>query len=43
MYGYDLTVKGVAYRLLYQIIEDEIVDFIAVGPHDKAYASTRRR
>ena len=43
VYGYDLTVKGVAYRLLYQIVEDEIVAFIAVGSHDKAYASARRR
>jgi hypothetical protein len=43
VYGYDLTVKGVAYQLLYQIIADEIVVFIAVGPDDKAHASSRRR
>lgn len=40
--AYDLTVKGVAYRLIYQV-EGEAVAFIAIGPHDAAYQSARRR
>jgi hypothetical protein len=31
--AYDLTVRGVAYRLIYQV-EEEVVLFIAIGPHD---------
>src|ERR687887_959945 len=40
--AYDLTVKGVAYRLVYSI-EGEVVVFVAIGPHDVAYARARRR
>lgn len=40
--AYDLKVKGVAYRLIYQI-EEETVRFIAIGPHDAAYERARRR
>ncbi len=40
--AYDLTVKGVAYRVIYTI-EDEAVVFVAIGPHDAAYARARRR
>ncbi len=38
----DLKVKGVAYRLIYEI-EGEVVRFIAIGPHDAAYERARRR
>lgn len=42
--AYDLAVRGVAYRLIYAI-EGEVVGFvfIAIGPHDLAYARARRR
>lgn len=40
--AYGLTIKGVAYRLVYAI-EDDAVVFVAVGPHDAAYARARRR
>ena len=40
--AYDLTVKGVAYRLIYQV-EGDVVVFIAIGPHDAAYDRARRR
>ncbi|MGH2350156.1 MAG: type II toxin-antitoxin system RelE family toxin [Chloroflexota bacterium] len=40
--AYDLTVRGTAYRLIYQI-EGEVVVFIAIGPHDQAYARAARR
>jgi len=40
--AYDLKVKGVSYRLIYQI-DGEVVRFIAVGPHDTAYQRARRR
>ena len=40
--AYNLTVKGVAYHLVYTI-EDETVVFVAIGPHDAAYARARRR
>lgn len=40
--AYDLTVKGVAYRLVYTI-EDDVVVFVAIGPHDQAYARAKRR
>lgn len=38
----DLTVKGVAYRLVYSV-QGEAVVVIAIGPHDLAYARARRR
>jgi mRNA-degrading endonuclease RelE of RelBE toxin-antitoxin system len=40
--AYDLTRQGVAYRLVYTI-EGEVVLFIAIGPHDTAYARARHR
>jgi len=40
--AYNLRVKGVAYRLVYSI-EGETVVFLAIGPHDEAYARARRR
>lgn len=40
--AYDLKVKGIAYRLIYEI-EGEMVRFIAIGPHDAAYERSRRR
>jgi mRNA-degrading endonuclease RelE of RelBE toxin-antitoxin system len=40
--AYDLTVKGVAYRLIYQL-EGDAVLFIAIGTHDAAYNRARRR
>lgn len=40
--AYDLAVKSVSYRLLCTI-EGEAVVFIAIGPHDVAYARARRR
>lgn len=40
--AYDLTVKGVAYRLIY-LVEGDVVLFIAVGAHDAAYDRARRR
>ncbi len=39
--AYDLTVRGVAYRLIYEI-DDDTVLFIAIGPHDAAYDRARR-
>ncbi len=40
--AYNITRNTVAYRLIYQI-EGDVVVFIAVGPHDAAYASAARR
>ena len=40
--AYGFTVRGVAYRLAYEI-EGEVVVIIAIGPHDVAYARARRR
>ena len=40
--AYNVRVKGVAYRLLYAIEGDAVV-FVAIGPHDDAYARARRR
>ncbi len=40
--AYDLRVKGVAYRFVYEI-EGDVVRFIALGPHDAAYERARRR
>lgn len=42
--AYNLRFKGVAYRLVYTItVEVETVVFVAIGPHDEAYARARRR
>ncbi len=38
----DIKVKGVAYRLIYKI-EGEVILFVALGPHDAAYARAGRR
>lgn len=40
--AYYLKLRGVAYRLIYEI-EGEAVRFIAIGPHDMAYQRARRR
>lgn len=40
--AYDLKVKGVAYRLIYQV-SGEVVRFVAIGPHDSAYQRAKRR
>ena len=40
--AYDLKVKGVAYRLIYQV-NDVVVLFVALGPHAEAYRRARRR
>lgn len=40
--AYNLKVKNVAYRLVYAI-EGDVVEFIAIGPHDEAYARAERR
>jgi len=40
--AYDLKVKNVAYWLIYRI-EDDVVRFIAIGPHNAAYDRARRR
>jgi mRNA-degrading endonuclease RelE of RelBE toxin-antitoxin system len=40
--AYDLTAKGVAYRLIYQV-EHDVILVIAIGPHDVAYKSAKRR
>ena len=40
--AYDVTIKGVAYRILYEVTGD-VVTFIAIGPHDAAYERAKRR
>ena len=40
--AYNITRNTVAYRLIYQI-EGDVVVFIALGPHDTAYARARHR
>ncbi len=40
--AYALRMNNVAYRLGYTI-EDDVVIFVAVGPHDAAYAAAARR
>lgn len=40
--AYDLTVRGVAYRMVYTI-DGDVVRFIAIGPHDAAYQRASRR
>ena len=40
--AYNLRVHGVAYRMVYTV-EHDVVTFVALGPHDAAYARARRR
>ena len=40
--AYNLKVANVAYRLVYEIVGD-VVRFVAIGPHDDAYARAKRR
>ncbi len=40
--AYDLMVKSVSYRLVYAVRED-LITFVAIGPHDEAYARATRR
>ena len=40
--AYGLKLKGVAYRLVYEVRAD-VVRFIAIGPHDTAYERAKRR
>ena len=40
--AYGFTLRRVAYRLVYQV-QDDLVTFVAVGPHDAAYARASRR
>lgn len=40
--AYNLKVDNVAYRLAYSV-EGDVVRFIAIGPHDEAYAKASRR
>ena len=42
VHAYNLRARGVAYRLVYAV-EGDIVTFVAIGPHDAAYAHARRR
>jgi mRNA-degrading endonuclease RelE of RelBE toxin-antitoxin system len=42
VWAYAFRVKGVAYRLVYEVEEDVVV-FIAIGTHDVAYQRARRR
>jgi addiction module RelE/StbE family toxin len=41
-YGYNLSTSGAAYRLIYTL-RDDVVVFLAVGPHDVAYRDAGRR
>ena len=40
--AYNLRIRGVAYRMVYTV-EPDVVTFVAIGPHDAAYARARRR
>ncbi|MGI8550243.1 MAG: type II toxin-antitoxin system RelE family toxin [Dehalococcoidia bacterium] len=40
--AFDLRQGNVAYRLVYKV-ETDLVIFIAIGPHDAAYARASRR
>jgi mRNA-degrading endonuclease RelE of RelBE toxin-antitoxin system len=42
MRAYHLKFENVAYRLVYEIGGD-VVYFVAIGPHDEAYARAGRR
>jgi mRNA-degrading endonuclease RelE of RelBE toxin-antitoxin system len=41
-YGFRLTTSGAALRLVYTLLDDVVI-FIAVGPHDQAYRDAARR
>jgi mRNA-degrading endonuclease RelE of RelBE toxin-antitoxin system len=34
--------RRVAYRMVYTV-DDDVVTFVAIGPHDEAYARAGRR
>lgn len=38
----NIKVRNVAYRLIYRI-EDDVILFVALGPHDAAYTRASRR
>lgn len=40
--AYNLKVQNVAYRMVYRV-QGDVVEFIAIGPHDEAYAKAERR
>lgn len=40
--AYNIKADNVAYRLVYRVQAD-VVLFIAIGPHDEAYARAERR
>ena len=42
VWGYNIQLGGTAYRMLYTIAGD-VVTFVAIGPHDEAYARGTRR
>ncbi|SRR5579883_299778 len=42
VWGYNIKVDNVAYRMVYEI-DGEVVRFIAVGPHDEAYERAEQR
>ena len=42
VWGYNLQSGGTAYRMLYTI-QGDLVVFLAIGPHDEAYARGKRR
>jgi mRNA-degrading endonuclease RelE of RelBE toxin-antitoxin system len=41
-YGFVLTISGAALRLVYTLHNDVVI-FLAVGPHDTAYRDATRR
>lgn len=40
--GYNFRHDDVTYRAVYEIDQD-VVRFVAIGPHDEAYAKAKRR
>lgn len=40
--AYAFKANNVAYRLAYQL-EGDLITFLAIGPHDEAYARAARR
>ncbi len=42
VYGYNLTYKGMAHRILYEV-EGQDVRIIAIGLHDVAYRKSKKR
>ncbi len=44
VYALAFSDSGTAYRLVYTVDDDrQLVEFIAFGPHDAAYANASRR